>query len=318
MCSRMLTGGCMSSSFDVNLSKGAVSPADAPQRIREALATADAIVIGAGAGLSTSAGLTYSGKRFEQYFFDFIKAYRIPDIYTGGFYDYPTPEIYWAWWSRHIYYNRYIDPPKPVYKRLLELVKAKNFFVLTTNVDHQFLRAGFPKERLFYTQGDYGQFQSPSPKVKKVYENEEIIMQMMKAQGFVRDADGVFQVPENKRITMRIPARLVPVCPDDGGPMVPHLRSDGTFVEDEGWNRASERYTDFMQRHMNGNILLLELGVGGNTPGIIKYPFWKITAANPKAVYACINYNEACCPEQIEGQSICVDADIGDFLEKLL
>lgn len=308
----------MSSSFDVNLSKGAVSPADAPQRIREALATADAIVIGAGAGLSTSAGLTYSGKRFEQYFFDFIKAYRIPDIYTGGFYDYPTPEIYWAWWSRHIYYNRYIDPPKPVYKRLLELVKAKNFFVLTTNVDHQFLRAGFPKERLFYTQGDYGQFQSPSPKVKKVYENEEIIMQMMKAQGFVRDADGVFQVPENKRITMRIPARLVPVCPDDGGPMVPHLRSDGTFVEDEGWNRASERYTDFMQRHMNGNILLLELGVGGNTPGIIKYPFWKITAANPKAVYACINYNEACCPEQIEGQSICVDADIGDFLEKLL
>ena len=308
----------MSSSFDINLSKGAVTPADAPQRIREALVSADAIVIGAGAGLSTSAGLTYSGKRFEQYFFDFIKAYRIPDIYTGGFYDYPTPEIYWAWWSRHIYYNRYIDPPKPVYKRLLELVKAKNFFVLTTNVDHQFLRAGFPKERLFYTQGDYGQFQSPSPKVKKVYENEEIIMQMMKAQGFVRDADGVFQVPENKRITMRIPARLVPVCPDDGGPMMPHLRSDGTFVEDEGWNRASERYTDFMQRHMNGNILLLELGVGGNTPGIIKYPFWKITAANPKAVYACINYNEAYCPKQIEGQSICVDTDIGDFLEKLL
>ena len=307
----------MSSSFDVNMSKGAVSPADAPQRIREALATADAIIIGAGAGLSTSAGLTYSGSRFEQYFFDFIKAYRIPDIYTGGFYDYPTPEIYWAWWSRHIYYNRYIDPPKPVYKRLLELVKAKNFFVLTTNVDHQFQRAGFPKERLFYTQGDYGQFQSPSPKIKKVYENEEIIMQMMKAQGFVRDENGVFQVPENKRITMRIPARLVPVCPDDGGPMVPHLRSDGTFVEDEGWNRASERYTDFMQRHMNGNILLLELGVGGNTPGIIKYPFWKITAANPKAVYACLNYNEAFCPKQIEAQSICVDGDIGEFLEKL-
>ena len=307
----------MSSTFDVNLSKGAVTPADAPQRIKEELATADAIVIGAGAGLSTSAGLTYSGKRFEQYFFDFIKAYGIPDIYTGGFYDYPTPEIYWAWWSRHIYYNRYIDPPKPVYKSLLELVKTKNFFVITTNVDHQFLRAGFPKERLFYTQGDYGQFQSPSPKVKKVYENEEIIMQMMKAQGFVRDENGVFQVPENRRITMRIPARLVPVCPDDGGPMVPHLRSDGTFVEDEGWNRASERYTDFMQRNMNGNILLLELGVGGNTPGIIKYPFWKITAANPKAVYACLNYNEAFCPKQIEAQSICVDGDIGEFLEKL-
>ena len=307
----------MSSSFDINLSKGAVAPADAPHRVKEALAIADAIVIGAGAGLSTSAGLTYSGPRFEQYFFDFIKAYKIPDMYSGGFYDFPAPEIYWAWWSRHIYFNRYIDPPKPVYKRLLELVKDKNLFVLTTNVDHQFLRAGFPKERLFYTQGDYGQFQSPSPKIKKVYENEEIIMQMMKAQGFVRDENGVFQVPENKRITMRIPARLVPVCPDDGGPMVPHLRSDGTFVEDEGWNRASERYTDFMQRNMNGNILLLELGVGGNTPGIIKYPFWKITAANPKAVYACLNYNEAFCPKQIEAQSICVDGDIGEFLEKL-
>ena len=307
----------MSSSFDVNLSKGAVSPADASQRVKEALATADAVVIGAGAGLSTSAGLTYSGPRFEQYFFDFIKAYKIPDIYSGGFYDFPTPEIYWAWWSRHIYYNRYIDPPKPVYKRLLDLVRDKNFFVITTNVDHQFLRAGFPKERLFYTQGDYGQFQSPSPKIKKVYENEEIIMQMMKVQGFVRDENGVFQVPENKRITMRIPARLVPVCPDDGGPMVPHLRSDGTFVEDEGWNRASGRYTDFMQRNMNGRILLLELGVGGNTPGIIKYPFWKITAANPKAVYTCLNYNEAFCPKQIEAQSICVDGDIGEFLEKL-
>ena len=307
----------MSSSFDVNLSKGAVTSVDAPPRIRKALAAADAIVIGAGAGLSTSAGLTYSGPRFEQYVFDFIKAYRIPDIYSGGFYDYPTPEIYWAWWSRHIYYNRYIDPPKPIYKRLLELIKDKNFFVITTNVDHQFLRAGFPKERLFYTQGDYGQFQSPSPKIKKVYENEEIIMQMMKAQGFVRDADGVFQVPENKRITMRIPARLVPLCPDDGGPMVPHLRSDGTFVEDEGWNRASERYSDFIQPCLKNHVLLLELGVGGNTPGIIKYPFWKITAANPKAVYACINYKEAYCPKQIEGQSICVDTDIGEFLEKL-
>ena len=292
----------MSSSFD---------------RIKSELDSAEAIVIGAGAGLSTSAGLTYSGPRFEQYFFDFIKAYRIPDIYSGGFYDFPTPEIYWAWWSRHIYYNRYIDPPKPVYKRLLELVKDKNFFVITTNVDHQFLRAGFPKERLFYTQGDYGQFQSPSPKIKKVYENEEIIMQMMKAQGFVRDENDVFQVPENRRITMRIPSRLVPVCPDDGGPMVPHLRSDGTFVEDEGWNRASERYNGFMQRHMNGHILLLELGVGGNTPGIIKYPFWKIAMANKQAVYACINYDEAYCPKEIEGQSICVEGDIGEFLEKL-
>ena len=287
------------------------------ERIKEELATADAIVIGAGAGLSTSAGFTYSGPRFQQYFFDFIKAYRIPDMYSGGFYDFPTPEIYWAWWSRHIYINRYIDAPRPVYKNLLKLVKDKNYFVITTNVDHQFQKAGFDKQRLFYTQGDYGQFQSPSPKVKKVYENEEIIMQMMKAQGFVRDEDGVFQVPENKRITMRVPARLVPVCPDDGGPLVPHLRSDGTFVEDEGWNKASKRYSDFIESSMQSHVLLLELGVGGNTPGIIKYPFWKIATANPNAVYACINYKEAYFPEQIEKQSICVDSDIGDFLEKL-
>ena len=307
----------MSDSFDINLSAGSVDPQEAPQRIKEELASADAIIIGAGAGLSTSAGFIYNGQRFEHYFFDFIKAYGIPDMYSGGFYDFPTPEIYWAWWSRHIYYNRYIDAPKPVYKKLFELVKDKNYFVITTNVDHQFQRAGFDKQRLFYTQGDYGQFQSPSPKVKKVYENEDIIMQMMKAQGFMKDENGVFQVPENKRITMRVPARLVPVCPDDGGPMVPHLRSDGTFVEDEGWNRASERYSDFMQPCLKNHVLLLELGVGGNTPGIIKYPFWKITAANPKAVYACINYKEAYCPKQIEARSICVDTDIGEFLEKI-
>lgn len=308
----------MKSSFDVNLSKGVVNETDAPGRIKEELATADAIVIGAGAGLSTSAGFTYSGERFQKYFFDFIKAYNIPDMYSGGFYSFPTPENYWAYWSRYIYINRYVKPPKPVYKNLLSLVQGKNYFVITTNVDHQFQNAGFDKQRLFYTQGDYGQFQSPSPKVKKVYENEETIMQMMKAQGFVRDNDGVFQVPENRRITMRIPSRLVPVCPDDGGPMVPHLRSDGTFVEDDGWNRASERYSDFMQPCLSNHVLLLELGVGGNTPGIIKYPFWKITAANPKAVYACINYSEAYFPKQIEAQSICVDTDIGDFLEKLL
>ena len=307
----------MSDSFDINLSAGSVEPQEAPRRIKEELASADAVIIGAGAGLSTSAGFTYSGERFEHYFFDFSKAYGITDMYSGGFCDFPTPEIYWAWWSRNIYVNRYMDPPKPVYSDLFKLVEGKNYFVLTTNVDHMFQKTGFDKDRLFYTQGDYGQFQSPSPKVKKVYENEEIIMQMMKAQGFIKDDNGIFQVPENKRITMRVPSRLVPVCPDDGGPMVPHLRVDGTFVEDDGWNQAAQRYTDFAQGCMKSHVLLLELGVGGNTPGIIKYPFWKIAAANPKAVYTCINYSEAYCPKQIEAQSICVDSDIGDFLKKV-
>ncbi len=307
----------MSSTFDINLSKGMVDEIDAPRRIHQELDSAEAIIIGAGAGLSTSAGFTYSGERFEHYFFDFSKAYGITDMYSGGFYDFPTPEIFWAWWSRSIYVNRYMDPPKPVYSDLFKLVEGKNYFVLTTNVDHMFQKTGFDKERLFYTQGDYGQFQSPSPKVKKVYENEEIIMQMMKAQGFIKDDNGIFQVPENKRITMRVPSRLVPVCPDDGGPMVPHLRVDGTFVEDDGWNQAAQRYTDFAQGCMKSHVLLLELGVGGNTPGIIKYPFWKIAAANPKSVYTCINFQEAYCPKQIEAQSICVDSDIGDFLKKV-
>ncbi len=307
-----------SGQFDIAFSRGSVEPQDAPEKLRQELKSADAVVIGAGAGLSTSAGFIYSGERFENYFFDFAKKYHITDMYSGGFYDYPTKEEYWAWWSRYIYCNRYVDAPKPVYKNLYELVKDTNYFVITTNVDHQFQKSGFDKERLFYTQGDYGQFQSASPKTRKVYENEDIIKAMMKAQGFVLDEQGIYQVPENRRITMRIPSRLVPVCPDDGSPMVPRLRSDNSFVEDYGWNRASERYSQFMNTYLHSHILLLELGVGGNTPSIIKYPFWRITAANPKAVYACINYQEAYCPRQIEGQSICVDSDIGEFLKQIL
>ena len=286
-------------------------------RLKEEINTADAIVIGAGAGLSTSAGLTYSGERFEQYFFDFAGKYGIRDMYSGGFYPFPDDETRWAWWARHIYYNRCIDPPKPVYKELLELVKDKDYFVITTNVDHQFQRAGFDKKRLFYTQGDYGLFQSADPTNQKTYDNEEWVMAAMEAQGFVKDADGIYQVPEDGKISMRIPSALIPKCPDDGTDVTMNLRSDDSFLEDDGWHRASAAYADFLRRHEGLHVLYLELGVGANTPVIIKYPFWKMTLTNDKSVYACINYGEAICPGEIADRGICIDGDIGDTLKKL-
>ena len=285
-------------------------------RLKKEIETADAIVIGAGAGLSTSAGLTYSGERFERYFFDFAEKFGIRDMYSGGFYPFPDDETRWAWWARHIYYNRYIDAPKPVYRELFELVADKDYFVITTNVDHQFQRARFDKKRLFYTQGDYGLFQSVDPSNQKTYDNEEWVMAAREALGFVKDTDGIYQVPEGGGISMRIPTSLIPKCPDDGSDVTMNLRADDSFVEDGGWHRASAAYSDFLRRHENLHVLYLELGVGANTPVIIKYPFWQMTFANEKAVYACINYGEAFCPREIEDQSICLDGDIGAILKK--
>ena len=287
------------------------------RRLKDEVETADAIVIGAGAGLSTAAGFTYSGERFDRYFFDFRDHYGIRDMYSGGFFPFPDEETRWAWWARHIYFNRYIEAPKPVYQDLLSLVRDREYFAITTNVDHQFQRAGFDKERLFYTQGDYSLFQSAGGRIKKTYDNEAWVMKAMAAQGFIPDENGVFRVPEDRMLALRIPSELVPVCPDDGGPVSMNLRADDTFVEDEGWHAAAERYARYLQEHEGKHVLFLELGVGGNTPMIIKYPFWAMTAENPKAVYACLNYNEAVCPEQIRAQSICLDGDSGDLLRRL-
>ena len=286
------------------------------ERLKKAIDEADAIVIGAGAGLSTSAGLTYSGERFEKYFFDFAKRFGISDIYSGGFYPFPDDETRWAWWARHIYYNRYIDAPKPVYRDLYELVKDKDYFVITTNVDHQFQKAGFDKKRLFYTQGDYGLFQCVDGHIQKTYDNEAWVMKAMETQGFAKDEAGVFQVPDDKKITMRIPTELIPKCPDDGSDVTTNLRADDSFVEDEGWHKASARYDEFVRTH-NGKVLYLELGVGYNTPVIIKYPFWQMTAKNPDAVYACLNYDEAICPDVIKDQSILIEGDIGEVLRSV-
>ncbi len=284
-------------------------------RLKEAIKQAEAIVVGAGAGLSTSAGLTYSGARFEKYFFDFAEKFGIRDMYSGGFYPFPDSETRWAWWARHIYFNRYIDPPKPVYKKLLALLEDKNYFVITTNVDHQFQRAGFDKKRLFYTQGDYGLFQSVNPANRKTYDNEEWVMKAMESQGFVRDEKEIFDLPEDGEISMRIPTKLIPKCPDDNSEVTTNLRADSSFVEDEGWHRACKAYYVFLEAHTNKHILFLELGVGANTPVIVKYPFWQMTLENKKAVYACVNYGEAFCPGEIENRSICINGDIGEIFD---
>ena len=291
--------------------------AEQVEKLKQALSDCDAVLLGAGSGLSTSAGFTYSGERFERYFHDFIEKYRIPDMYSGGFYPFPSQEVFWAWWSRHIWVNRYMDAPKPVYQTLLSLVRDKDYFVLTTNVDHQFQKAGFDKQRLFYTQGDYGLFQSVEPRLKKTYDNEEAVRKMVLAQGFAIGANGELTVPEGATLKMEVPTELVPICPDDGKRMVPNLRSDDSFVEDAGWHAASKRYADYLESHDGQRILLLELGVGGNTPVIIKYPFWRMTEKNQNATYACINFGEASAPGKITDRSICIDADIGGTLDAL-
>ena len=300
-------------SRDLEISRGIGTRDEQIARLKKEIQTADAIVVGAGAGLSTAAGLSYSGERFEHYFSDFAREYQIKDIYSGGFYPFPDQETQWAWWARHIYYNRYIDAPKPVYRSLLSLLDGKDYFVITTNVDHQFQRAGFDKERLFYTQGDYGLFQSIDPEVQETFDNEKWTMRAMEAQGFIRDENGVFQVPENGTISMRIPTELVPTAPN-GDPVTMNLRSDATFVEDAEWRNASAAYSDFLRRHEKLHVLYWEIGVGANTPVIIKYPFWQMTMENSRAIYACMNYDDAFCPREIEDRAICIDGDAGRTL----
>lgn len=264
--------------------------------LKNEIETADAILIGAGAGLSTAAGFTYSGERFEKCFSDFIEKYNFRDMYSGGFYPFESLEEHWAYWSRYIFINRYMDVDNGVYKRLFELVKDKDYFVLTTNVDHQFQKAGFDKHRLFYTHGDYGLFQCSEPCCQETYDNEECVKDMLEFQE-----------------DMRVPTELIPCCPKCRKPMTMNLRADDKFVQDEGWYRARKRYEEFLRRHENLHILFLELGIGYNTPAIIKYPFWQMTAKNPKAVYICINSDEAFCPKLLKCQAVCIDKNINDF-----
>lgn len=285
----------------IQTTKSTENISDNIEKLKEKICTADAVVIGAGAGLSTSAGFTYSGERFEKYFSDFRQKYGFEDMYSGGFYPYQTPEEYWAYWSRYIFVNRYQDAPKPIYENLLKLVADKDYFVITTNVDHCFQKAGFDKKRLFYTQGDYGLFQCSEPCCRETFDNEAVVLEMLKQQ---KD--------------MKIPTELLPVCPHCGKPLTMNLRSDDKFVEDEGWHRAAERYQNFLRTRANEKILFLELGVGYNTPVIIKYPFWQMTAKNPNATYACVNNGQAICPPEIRHKSICINDYISNIINKCI
>lgn len=289
MCSKM------------SIFKATTSCSQQIERLKAALEGAEAVVIGAGSGLSIAAGFVYTGERFDRYFSDFAAKYGFQDMYSGGFYPYSTLEEYWAYWSRYITVNRYMDPPRPVYQNLLELVKDKDYFVLTTNVDHCFQKAGFDKKRLFYTQGDYGLFQCSGPCRQETFDNEGAIKAMMEQQR-----------------EMRIPSSLVPRCPHCGRSLTMNLRADDKFVEDEGWHSAAQRYSDFLRRHGNTTVLFLELGVGYNTPVIIKYPFWRMTAANQRATYVCINLGEAICPQEIAPRSICIGGEIEAVLDNLI
>lgn len=286
------------------------------QILQQKLEEADAVVIGAGAGLSTAAGFTYSGERFERYFSDFGAKYHFSDMYSGGFYNYDTLEEYWGYWSRYIYVNRYMDAPTDLYDRLFALVKDKDYFVLTTNVDHCFQKAGFDKSRLFYTQGDYGLFQCSKPCHRETYDNEETVKKMVVSQGY-RIEDGKLTVQEGTQILRTVPTELVPRCPRCGRPMSMNLRADNTFVQDAGWNAAAKQYEKFMEDHRGRNVVFLELGVGYNTPGIIKYNFWQYACNWRNAFYICINKGDAYVPKEIENKAVGIDADLAEVIENI-
>lgn len=302
-------------------------------QLKTQIESADAIVIGAGIGLSMSAGFIYSGDRFDQYFDDFSDKYGFNDMYSGGFYPYKKTEERWAFWSRYIYVNRYMKPSIPVYDMLYDMVDGrskgdvasqpeKDYFILTTNVDHQFRKAGFAKRRIFHSQGDFGHWQCSGPCHKRIYDNKGSIVKMLLAQGFSIGDDGKLLAPETEdgrtdfsNLSMEVPPELIPYCPVCGEPMSMNIRSDNTFVEDDEYSEAAENYEEFLDSYKGKKVLFLELGVGSKTPTIIKYPFWNMTQDNINAMYACINYGEAYCPKDISDRSVCIDADIEDVLE---
>ena len=288
------------------------------QELKERIEQADAVIIGAGAGLSTAAGFVYSGERFDRYFNDFSRKYGFHDMYSGGFYPYETQEEFWAYWSRYIWINRYMDAPKSTYADLFRLVREKDYFVLTTNVDHCFQKAGFDKKRLFYTQGDYGLFQCTKPCCKKTWDNESMIRNMILAQGFIIGEHNELTLPEGKIASRHIYTDLLPKCPNCGRPLTMNLRSDDKFVEDEGWQKAAVEYEVWLTAHQDKRVVFLEIGVGYNTPGIIKYSFWQQVYQNENAVYACLNMEKERIPKEIQERSILIAGDSHQIIQELL
>lgn len=264
---------------------------------------AEIILIGAGAGVSTAAGLTYSGERFTDNFSEFIEKYGstyMTDMYAAGFYPFPTQEAKWGYWSKHSLINRFLPSALPLYKQLYETIKEKDYFVLTTNVDHQFQNAGFQEERIFATQGDYGNIQCEKGCHPKIYDAEDLFYKMDQAR---RDC--------------LIPSYMVPQCPVCGGNMTMHLRCDRYFVEDENWHEAAGRYHDFLKKIEKKNAVLLELGVGFNTPTIIRFPFEKMVRENKGLSLIRLNMNEAFVPESFGNRAIGIGGDMAKVISDL-
>ena len=287
-------------------------------KVKRLIADADAVMIGAGAGLSTAAGFVYSGERFDRYFGDFGRKYGFQDMYSGGFYPYATKEEFWAYFSRNIWINRYMDAPSQTYDDLFQLIRDKDYFVLTTNVDHCFQKAGFDKKRLFYTQGDYGLFQCSKPCCRKTWDNEEMVRQMILSQGFVIGEHNALTLPEGREAAMRIPTELLPKCPNCGRPLTTNLRADDRFVEDEGWQEAAVEYEAWLTAHQHQKVVYLEIGVGFNTPGIIKYNFWQQVYRNEETTYVCLNMESNPVPDEISDRSIMISGDSSRVIHELI
>uniref|UniRef100_UPI003F4B4D8F SIR2 family NAD-dependent protein deacylase n=1 Tax=Brachyspira catarrhinii TaxID=2528966 RepID=UPI003F4B4D8F len=268
------------------------------EKLKLAIEKSDYILIGAGAGLSASAGFLYDGKRFDDNFKEYKEKYGLTDMYSAGFYNYPTLEEFWGYFSLFVYINRYDIPADETHLNLLNIVKNKNYFVITTNVDGRFEEANFDKERLFKVQGDFSLFQCSIPCRQETFYNEKYIREMVKS-----------------RKNLKIPSELIPKCPHCGANMSMNLRSDNTFVQDENWYKAKDKYKYFLDNSKNKNILFLELGVGFNTPGIIKYSFWEMALKNKNSIYASINLNNSLYISGLENRSICIDDDISKVLK---
>ncbi|RTR40564.1 Sir2 silent information regulator family NAD-dependent deacetylase [Shewanella canadensis] len=267
---------------------------------RALLQECDAVLIGAGSGLSTAAGLEYGGERFQRHFPDYIAKYGMTDMYSAGFYPFASLQDKWGFRSRQVKLNRYDAKVGDVYLKLLDLVRHKPYFIITTNVDAQFERAGFDKRNIFAVQGDYGKFQCTVPCHNKLYDNESQISAMAAQQ-----AD------------CQIPSELVPYCPNCGEPMMLHVRIDNTFVENSNWHAAKQGYSEFLGQFHNQKLLLLELGVGFNTPTIIRFPFEQFSRQFPHTHLIRLNKDDARSQDKLKAHNLLVEDDICQWLNKL-
>lgn len=270
------------------------------EEFKNALESAEAVVIGAGAGFSDAAGIKYVGKRFTDNFQDFIKKYNMEDLYTSSFYPFKTQEERWAYWAKHVSLNRFETPATNLYTDLFDLVRDKNYFIITTNVEHQFWKANFPNEKIFATQGDYGYIQCAKGCHNKLYDNDSLVANMISA---TKDC--------------KIPSSLVPKCPVCGGEMDINVRKDRYFVQDENWDIAYNNYEKFIENNENKKIVFIELGVGYNTPGIIRYPFEQMTNKNDKAVLIRLNKDYPQGPIENKSKTISFTEDMTEVIERL-